>query len=96
VPGALNVLLQHNPDVLPRAAEAGFSLTLAGHTHGGQINLDIAGTPFNLAAIYTPFTRGLYRHQSSALYVSSGLGTVAMPVRLGAPPEVSLLRLCAA
>lgn len=96
VPGAFNVLLQHNPDVLERAAAAGFALTLAGHTHGGQINLDIAGTPFNLAAIYTPYTRGLYYHNGSALYVSSGLGTVAMPVRLGAPPEVSLLRLCAA
>lgn len=95
-PDALNVLLQHNPDVFPRAAAAGFSLTLAGHTHGGQINLEIAGTPFNLAAIYTPFTRGLYRQQGSAMYVSSGLGTVAMPVRIGAPPEVSLLRLCAA
>lgn len=94
--GALNLLLQHNPDVLPRAAEAGFALTLAGHTHGGQINLDIAGTPFNVAAIYTPYTRGLYYHKGSALYVSSGLGTVAMPVRLGAPPEVTLLRLCAA
>jgi predicted MPP superfamily phosphohydrolase len=96
VPGAFNLLLQHNPDVLPRAARAGFDLTLAGHTHGGQINVDVAGTPFNIAAIYTPFTRGLYHHNGSALYVSSGLGTVALPVRLGAPPEVSLLRLCAA
>jgi hypothetical protein len=95
-PDSFNLLLQHNPDVLPRAAEAGFALTLAGHTHGGQINLDIAGTPFNLAAIYTPYTRGLYHLKGSALFVSSGLGTVAMPVRLGAPPEVSLLRLCAA
>lgn len=95
-PDALNVLLQHNPDVLPRAAEAGFALTLAGHTHGGQINLEVAGTAFNMAAIYTPYTRGLYHHKGSALYVSSGLGTVAVPVRLGAPPEVSLLRLCAA
>ncbi len=96
VPGAFNLLLQHNPDVLPRAARAGFDLTLAGHTHGGQINIDIAGTPFNIATIYTPYTRGLYRLGGSALYVSSGLGTVALPVRLGAPPEVSLLRLCAA
>jgi len=96
VPGDFNLLLQHNPDVLPRAARAGFDLTLAGHTHGGQINVDVAGTPFNIAAIYTPFTRGLYHHNGSALYVSSGLGTVALPVRLGAPPEVSLLRLCAA
>jgi len=96
MPDAFNLLLQHNPDVFPRAAEAGFDLTLAGHTHGGQINLDIAGTPFNLAAIYTPYTRGLYHLNGSALFVSSGLGTVAMPVRLGAPPEVSLLRLCAA
>ncbi len=96
MPDAFNLLLQHNPDVFPRAANAGFALTLAGHTHGGQINLDIAGTPFNLAAIYTPYTRGLYHLNGSALFVSSGLGTVAMPVRLGAPPEVSLLRLCAA
>lgn len=96
VSDAVNVLLQHNPDVLPRAAEAGFALTLAGHTHGGQINLEVAGTAYNMAAIYTPYTRGLYHHNGSSLYVSSGLGTVAVPVRLGAPPEVTLLRLCAA
>ena len=78
------------------AAQAGFTLTWAGHTHGGQINMDIAGTAFNLATFYTTFTRGFYKFNGSSLYVSSGLGTVALPVRLGAPPEVSLLRLCAA
>src|SRR5579872_180293 len=42
-PGTLNVLLQHNPDVFPTAARQGWDLTLAGHTHGGQVNVEILG-----------------------------------------------------
>ncbi|WP_321476749.1 metallophosphoesterase [uncultured Paludibaculum sp.] len=94
VPGTTNILLQHNPDTFPRAAQAGFDVTLCGHTHGGQINFEILHENLNAARIFTPFVRGLYERDQKLVYVSSGLGTVAMPVRLGAPPEVTLLRLC--
>jgi len=95
VPGMINVLLSHNPDVFPVAARQGYDLTIAGHTHGGQINVEILHKNLNVASYFTPYTRGLYRKENKAVYVSSGLGTVGMPVRLGAPPEISLLRLCA-
>jgi predicted MPP superfamily phosphohydrolase len=93
---AVNVLLAHNPDSFPSARAAGFDLTLAGHTHGGQLNLELARANLNVARIYTPYVKGLYEEAGRAVYVSSGLGTVAAPVRLGAPPEVSLIRLCGA
>lgn len=93
---AFNLLLQHNPDVFPRAAQAGFQLTLAGHTHGGQVNLELFDQNINVARFFTPWVLGLYRKPSSALYVNPGLGTVGAPIRLGVPPEVTLVRLCAA
>lgn len=94
--GALNVLMQHNPAVFPRAAELGFDLMLAGHTHGGQINMGVFHENLNVARVFTPYVRGEYEREGKLLYVSSGLGTVGIPVRLGAPPEVTVIRLCAA
>jgi predicted MPP superfamily phosphohydrolase len=94
-PGCLNVLLSHNPDVLPVAAKQGWDLTVSGHTHGGQIGMEILHHNISPARYFTPYVRGLYRIDRAAGYVSTGLGTVGLPVRLGAPPEVSLIRLCA-
>ena len=94
-PGCLNVLLSHNPDVFPVAAEQGWDLTIGGHTHGGQIGVEILHHNVSPARYFTPYVRGLYRIDRAAGYVSRGLGTVGLPVRLGAPPEVSLIRLCA-
>ena len=95
VPGLLNVMLSHNPDVFPVAAAKGYDLTIAGHTHGGQVDVEILHQHFNVARYYTNYVRGLYREGNSSVYVSSGIGTIGVPVRLGAPPELSLLRLCA-
>jgi predicted MPP superfamily phosphohydrolase len=94
-PTAWNLLLQHNPAHFPAAAEAGFGLMLAGHTHGGQVNLPVLSENINVARAFTKYVRGPYELGGSRLYVSCGLGTVGVPVRLGAPPEVSLIRLCA-
>lgn len=94
-PGAFNILLSHNPDVFPKAAGIGFDLTISGHTHGGQVNLEIRNWNLNIARIYTPYVDGIYRIDASAIFVSRGLGTVGPPLRLGAPPEVALIRLCA-
>ncbi len=94
-PDALNILLSHNPDVFPVAARQGFDLTLSGHTHGGQVNVEILHQNLNVARYFTDFVRGLYRLDKSAIYVCSGIGTIGLPVRIGAPPEVSLIQLCA-
>jgi predicted MPP superfamily phosphohydrolase len=95
VPGMLNVLLSHNPDVFPVAAAQGYDLTIAGHTHGGQVDVEILHEHMNVARYFTRYVQGLYHEGNSSIYVSNGIGTIGVPVRLGAPPEVSLLRLCA-
>jgi uncharacterized protein len=93
-PGSFNVLLSHNPDVFPVAARQGYDLTVAGHTHGGQVRVEILREDLNIARFFTPYVDGLYREQGRAIFVSRGIGTIGLPVRLGAPPEVALLRLC--
>jgi predicted MPP superfamily phosphohydrolase len=95
-PDAFNVLLSHNPDVFPVAARQGYQLTIAGHTHGGQIRVEILHQDLNFARFFTPYVDGLYRRDKAAIFVSRGIGTIALPARLGAPPEVNLLRLCRA
>jgi predicted MPP superfamily phosphohydrolase len=93
-PGALNILLSHNPDVFPVAARQGWQCTIAGHTHGGQINVEILRQDLNVARFFTPYTVGQYRIGASSIYVSRGIGTIGVPVRLGSTPEVALLKLC--
>jgi predicted MPP superfamily phosphohydrolase len=92
-PGALNVLLSHNPDVFPVAARQGYHLTLAGHTHGGQVTVEILDQTINPARFFTPYVRGLYRLDQAAEYVTRGIGTIGIPTRIGAPPEITLIRL---
>jgi uncharacterized protein len=103
-----NILLSHNPNSFPRAAELGIELSLAGHTHGGQVKVEIVDHSVNPARLITPFVAGLYRlpmasgqkpatpingSPKAALYVNRGLGTIGFPVRLGVPPEITLLTL---
>ena len=95
-----NVLLSHNPNSFPRAADLGIELSLAGHTHGGQVKVEIVDHSVSPARLITPFVAGLYRlpmngHGSprASLYVNRGLGTFGFPVRIGVPPEITLLTL---
>lgn len=101
-----NILLSHNPNSFRRAAEMGIELSLAGHTHGGQVKFEIVDHSINPARLITDFVAGLFdlpmgngavgSGRRSFLYVNRGLGTFGMPVRLGVPPEITLLRLRAA
>jgi uncharacterized protein len=93
VPDALNVLLSHNPNVLPAASERGFQLMVAGHTHGGQVAVEILHESINPARFFTPYVHGVYHAGAAAGHVTRGIGTIAIPMRLGAPPEIALLRL---
>jgi uncharacterized protein len=95
VPGATNILLSHNPDVFDAAAGQGWDLTISGHTHGGQVTVEILHQTLNAARFFTPYVYGLYRQGRSSIWVTRGIGTVGVPARLGAPPEVALIRLCA-
>jgi len=93
VPGAVNVLLSHNPDVFPIAARQGYNLVLAGHTHGGQVTVEILDQSINPARFFTPYVYGLFRAGRSAAYVTRDIGTIGIPARIGAPPEISMLSL---
>jgi predicted MPP superfamily phosphohydrolase len=100
LPGAVNELLSHSPDVFPVAARQEYDFTIAGHTHGGQVTIEILHQSLNVARFITPFVYGQYslRRPSGAMasiYVSRGIGTIGLPVRIGAPPEIPLLRLVA-
>jgi uncharacterized protein len=92
-PGATNVLLSHNPDVLPVAARLGYDAMLSGHTHGGQVTLEILDRSLNPASFFTPYVYGPYRVGRTAAYVTRGIGTIGIPTRIGAPPEIALVRL---
>lgn len=94
-PGMTNLLMSHNPDVFPVAAAKGFDLTIAGHTHGGQVTVEYLQQHLNVARFFTPYVYGKYQKGNSALYVTRGIGTVGIPARIGAPPEITLIRLCA-
>jgi predicted MPP superfamily phosphohydrolase len=102
-----NILLSHNPNTFYRAAALGVELSLAGHTHGGQVNIEIVNKSWSPARFMTSFVSGLYdlpMRQSvdvpddapkrfASLYVNRGLGTLGVPARIGAAPEITLMTL---
>lgn len=92
-PDATNLLLSHNPDTFRVAPDKKFQVQLSGHTHGGQIAVEILNPYLNVARFVTPYVAGYYHERGSSLYVSRGIGTIGLPVRAGVPPEVTLLRL---
>ena len=84
----IRVLLAHQPRTAEAAAKAGFQLQLSGHTHGGQF------WPWNFFVRFQqPFTAGLHRWQELWVYTSRGTGYWGPPKRLGAPSEITHLRL---
>jgi predicted MPP superfamily phosphohydrolase len=84
------VLLAHTPSRLIEATALGIPLVLSGHTHGGQIVLPGLGA---VAAKEVPVIAGSARREATAIFVSRGVGTVYIPVRLNCPPEVAVLTL---
>ncbi len=89
--GIPRILLAHQPRSASAAAEAGFDLQLSGHTHGGQF------WPWNLfVPLQQPYTAGLHRLGKLWIYTSRGTGYWGPPKRLGAPAEITRLRLVAA
>jgi len=91
--GASNILLSHSPDVFPVAVNKGYDAVLSGHTHAGQVTVEYLNQTLNMARFFTPYVAGLYRINARSCYVTAGIGTIGMPVRLGADPELTLLRL---
>jgi hypothetical protein len=92
-PGGVNLLLSHNPDTFDRAAELGVDLSLAGHTHGGQVALEFISPEIAPSRLVTPYVSGWFEKPGGQLYVNRGIGTIAVPIRLGAPPEITVFEL---
>jgi hypothetical protein len=93
LPGdATAIVLTHNPDVFPEIPERA-ALTLAGHTHGGQILLPIVGAPFVPSRFGQKYLRGHLVEKGRHLYVTTGVGTSILPLRFGVPPEYVVLTL---
>ncbi len=89
----VNILLSHNPNSFDRAAELGIDLTLAGHSHGGQLALSFVNRGLALVRPETPYVSGWYEKSGGQLYVNRGIGTTGPPIRLGARPEITVLEL---
>ncbi|MEV0586757.1 metallophosphoesterase [Nonomuraea sp. NPDC050310] len=87
-PGRSTVLLAHQPVQVRQAAQYGVDLQLSGHTHGGQM------VPFNLVVpMQQPVVSGLEAVDGVQVYVTRGAGFWGPPVRVGAPPEITLLEI---
>ncbi|MCO1336249.1 metallophosphoesterase [Microbulbifer sp. OS29] len=82
----------HNPDIFP-ALPVGISLTIAGHTHGGQVYLPFIGRPIVPSSYGQRYAIGHIVESGKHLYVSPGVGTSILPVRFLVPPEVTLLSI---
>lgn len=91
-PDAFRLMLTHRPHVFDRNQQSGIDLTLAGHTHGGQIAINLPGIEFYPIDYFQKYSRGLYTLDNRHLYVNTGVGLVAAPIRL-VRPEITLLTL---
>lgn len=84
-PGEPVVLLSHHPDFFFEAAAVDVDLTLAGHTHGGQIRFR-GKAPIHHSKF--GYEQGWFRENGCALYVGRGVGVTVLPIRIDAPPEI--------
>ncbi len=99
-PGALKripesepvIALVHEPDYFPEIPER-IALTLAGHTHGGQVRLPFLGSPVVPSRYGQRYAKGLITEGGKLLFVTTGVGTSIIPLRFGVPPEYALLTL---
>ena len=90
--GSPVIALTHNPDVFPDIP-ARVTLTLAGHTHGGQVRFPLIGAPVVPSQFGQRYAAGLIVEAGRHLYVATGIGTSIIPVRFRVPPAITILTL---
>ncbi len=86
------ILLSHRPDMFDSAHTHNIDLTLAGHTHGGQIGFNLMGLPAYPINLFQKYPKGLFRAGNQNLYVNVGIGMVGVPVRT-VRPELTVIEL---
>jgi len=84
------ILLVHQPDLVPYEKNEKIDLAFCGHTHGGQINL-FGWSPFVPSSYGYRFREGVVQEGNTTMIITRGIGTVILPIRLGAPPEIVLV-----
>jgi predicted MPP superfamily phosphohydrolase len=93
LPGDAPVLVaEHNPDIFPSLPDRAV-LTLAGHTHGGQVRIPLLGRPVVPSRFGQRYAAGHVVEGGSHLFVTTGVGTSNLPIRFGVPPEIAVLTL---
>jgi hypothetical protein len=88
--GGTTILLAHDPRRLTEAAALDVQLVLSGHTHGGQVLIPALGP---IAGRKFPVLAGYATKENTAIFVSRGVGTVYVPLRINCPPDVAVLTL---
>jgi len=87
------ILLAHSPEIFRKVKDKNIDLILVGHTHGGQINIPFIINFFLPLKYDKKYKSGLFKENSTYLYVNRGIGTTVLPIRLNAPPEITLIEL---
>jgi predicted MPP superfamily phosphohydrolase len=90
-PGSTIIALTHNPDIFPRLPQS-VPLLIAGHTHGGQVNFPLIGTPI-IPTAFPQYTSGHVFENGHHLFVTTGIGTSILPVRFRVTPEIVILTI---
>ncbi len=86
------IVITHNPDIFPEIPKR-VLLTLAGHTHGGQVRLPLIGSPIVPSRYGQRYVMGHIQEDGRDLFVTTGVGTSGIPVRFGVPPVISVLTI---
>jgi predicted MPP superfamily phosphohydrolase len=91
-PGSPIIAFTHNPDVFPQLPMP-VSLAIAGHTHGGQVNLPGLGRLIVPSRYGERFAAGVIKEAGQNYFVSTGIGTSILPVRFRVPPEIAVVKI---
>jgi predicted MPP superfamily phosphohydrolase len=90
--GATMFALTHNPDIFPRVPQS-VPLLLAAHTHGGQVNIPLIGTPIVPSQYGQKYTAGHVFENGHHMFVTTGIGTSILPIRFRVTPEIVILTI---
>lgn len=84
------IMLSHTPDTFPKIPQE-VNLTLAGHTHGGQIRIPLLGPIFTASSYHDKYAKGLITENGKKLFVTRGIGVSILPFRFNCVPEINVI-----
>jgi predicted MPP superfamily phosphohydrolase len=94
-PDLARLVMAHNPDTAERQSDNQLNLMISGHTHGGQVRVPLLGAPLVPSDFGSKYLHGIVLGPNFPVMITRGLGVTGLPIRIGAPPEISLLTLTA-